>query len=111
MSCASALPMCSSSPTRACRTISARPRPSAAPRTCWPSCAGASACPRRRSMSPNRTEAWTRCGSVALGQLPRDQHLLDLARPVVDLEHAHVAVILLDRIVVEEAVAAVDLDC
>src|SRR5216684_428264 len=56
MSCASALPMCSSSPTRACRTISARPCPSAAPRTCWPSCAGASACRRRRSMSPSRTE-------------------------------------------------------
>ena len=52
----------------------------------------------------------SRCRSNAFGEFAGDEHFLDLARAVVDLEDAHVAIIFLDRIVVEEAVAAVDLD-
>src|SRR5262245_60458934 len=44
------------------------------------------------------------------GQLTADDQPLDLAGALVDLAHARVAVQLLDREVLEVAVAAVDLD-
>src|SRR5207247_10124316 len=49
-------------------------------------------------------------GSAAGDELAGDQDLLDLVGAVVDLEHARVAIVLLDRVVGHEAVAAVDLD-
>src|SRR6266403_612915 len=48
--------------------------------------------------------------SVVRDQLAGNQDLLDLVGPVVDLEHPRVAVVLLDGIVADDPVAAVDLD-
>src|SRR5947209_15280962 len=45
-----------------------------------------------------------------LGQVARDDEALDLARAFVDLRDARVAIMALDRIVLDIAVAAVDLD-
>src|SRR6266542_4697035 len=42
-------------------------------------------------------------------QVPRDDHPLDLARPLPDRAELHVAVVLLRREVLDEAVAAEDL--
>src|SRR5260221_12894226 len=52
-------------------------------------------------------------GGVAralLGEVARDQQPLDLAGAFVDLRDARVAIVALDRIVAQVAVAAVDLD-
>src|SRR5262249_33639462 len=43
-------------------------------------------------------------------QAPRDHQPLDLRRALVDLHHAHVAVVALDRVLLHVAVAAVHLD-
>src|SRR5450631_3400500 len=47
---------------------------------------------------------------VLLGQVARDEQPLDLAGAFVDLRDARVAIVPLDGIVVQVAVAAVDLD-
>src|SRR5476651_1059377 len=52
-------------------------------------------------------------GEVAralLGEVARDEEPLDLARALVDLRDARVAIVALDGIVVQVAVAAMDLD-
>src|SRR5580765_1728148 len=47
---------------------------------------------------------------ILTGQVAGDHHALDLARSFVDLRDARIAVVALDRVVVQVAVAAVDLD-
>src|SRR5437773_262647 len=68
--------------------------------------------------SVNRTILSSCCRATymksVIGASPRelaaDQHLLDLVGAVVDLEDPGIPVELLDRVIVREAVAAVDLD-
>src|SRR5258706_12101779 len=47
---------------------------------------------------------------ILTGQVAGDHHALDLARALVDLRDARIAVVALDRVVVKVSVAAVDLD-
>src|SRR3954465_14604499 len=65
-------------------------------------------------ISPERTRS-THCsiaavtGTSVLQELPRDDQSLDLARAFADRAQLHVPVVLLRRIILDEAIAAVDL--
>src|SRR5687768_10129571 len=58
--------------------------------------------------SPARTPSWS--NSLGGKQLPRDDEPLNLARSLADGRELHVAEIFLRRIVLDEAVAAMNLD-
>src|SRR3954471_1000340 len=59
---------------------------------------------------PGECGFWFWIARILTGEVARDHHALDLARPFVDLRDARVPVVPLHRVVVQVAVAAMDLD-
>src|SRR5215813_8882458 len=58
----------------------------------------------------SRVSSGLRRFSIALQQLPRNNHALDLARPLADCAKLYIAVVLLRGIVLDEPIAAMNLN-